>query len=184
MSEKKTIYAVDFDGTLCKSAWPEIGEANDPLIRFLKEKQREEGALVILWTMREGELLDQAVEWCAERGLHFDAVNDNVEVLKEAFGNNPRKVYADVYLDDHNAPYWAAKYLPGEDRKGEWVCIGHVIGMFKHPYSIDYKCPFCGETVNVLFGFLPDTCPMCHAVLSPPPDLRRMWHPEKKEEGE
>lgn len=106
MSDKKPIYAVDFDGTLCKSAWPEIGEANDPLIRFLKEKQREEGSLVILWTMREGELLDQAVEWCAERGLHFDAVNDNVKALKEAFGNNPRKAYADLYIDDHNATFW------------------------------------------------------------------------------
>lgn len=96
------IYAVDFDGTLCRNAWPGIGKENKPLIRFLKREQAK-GAELILWTMREGSLLDEAILWCAERGLTFSAVNENIDRLKKEYGNNPRKVYADVYIDDHNA---------------------------------------------------------------------------------
>ena len=104
------IYAVDFDGTLCKNAWPEIGEANTPLIEFLK-REKADGAELILWTMRESGALDEALVWCAERGLTFDAVNDNLDRLKKQFHNNPRKVYADCYIDDHNA-----MYLPTDPR--------------------------------------------------------------------
>lgn len=64
--------------------------------------QRQKGIKLILWTMREGKLLDEAVEWCRSHGLTFDAVNDNLAEVKARYGNNPRKVYADYYLDDHN----------------------------------------------------------------------------------
>lgn len=100
--ERSLIYAIDFDGTLCRNKWPDIGEPNTELIEYLIRKQKE-GATLILWTMREGALLNRAVEWCAMHGLDFDAVNDNLDVLKEAYGNNPRKVFADIYIDDHNA---------------------------------------------------------------------------------
>lgn len=36
---KNQVIAVDFDGTLCKQAWPEIGEANEALILHLKKKE-------------------------------------------------------------------------------------------------------------------------------------------------
>ena len=49
------IYAVDFDGTLCSNAWPDIGEPNTRLIEFLK-RERLRGNNVILWTMREGNI--------------------------------------------------------------------------------------------------------------------------------
>ena len=77
------IYAVDFDGTLCSSAWPGIGEPNRELISFLLGEQRN-GAELILWTMREGEPLQEAIDWCCSHGLVFDAVNDNVESAKRA----------------------------------------------------------------------------------------------------
>ena len=96
------VIAVDFDGTLCENAWPEIGRANDVLIDYLI-KCKQAGAKLILWTMREGGKLHYAVEWCMERGLTFDAINDNLESLKDEFQNNPRKIYADYYIDDHNA---------------------------------------------------------------------------------
>lgn len=95
------IYAVDFDGTLCYSNWPELGEPNLKLINFLKEK-KEQGDKLILWTMREGETLDKAVDWCSSYGLTFDTINDNLEERNLIFNCNPRKVYADYYIDDHN----------------------------------------------------------------------------------
>lgn len=94
-----TTYAVDFDGTLCENAYPEIGAPNLPLIDKLISCRRL-GAKVILWTCREGELLTRAVEFCRCYGLEFDAVNDNTEELKKAYGTNPRKIGADFYIDD------------------------------------------------------------------------------------
>lgn len=99
------IYAVDFDGTLTeKSCWPWIGEPNRPFIEWLI-RERERGVKLILWTNRVGELLDDAVAWCRMRGLEFDAVNDNIPEMKEAFGNNSRKVFASKYFDDRNS-WW------------------------------------------------------------------------------
>lgn len=94
------IYAVDFDGTLCEEKYPDIGKPNMFLIEFLK-KRRLEGHEVILYTMRENQVLKEAVDWCRKYGLEFDAVNDNLK--RAQFGDNPRKVYADLYIDDHNA---------------------------------------------------------------------------------
>lgn len=94
-----TTYAVDFDGTLCENAYPEIGAPNLPLINTLISRRRL-GARVILWTCREGELLTRAVEFCRCFGLEFDTVNDNTEELKKVYGTNPRKIGADYYIDD------------------------------------------------------------------------------------
>lgn len=96
---RPTAIAVDFDGCLVTGRWPEIGEPNLYLMGGLS-MLREEGAELILWTNREGELLDQAVAFCKERGLEFDAVNDNLPSWRSFFGNNTRKVGADYYLDD------------------------------------------------------------------------------------
>lgn len=93
-------YAVDFDGTLCENAYPEIGVPNLPLINHLIAVRCYFGVKLILWTCREGEMLTRAVEFCRRYGLEFDAVNDNTEELKKAYGTNPRKIGADFYIDD------------------------------------------------------------------------------------
>ena len=58
------------------------------------------GAGLILWTCREGELLENALEACARWGLHFDAVNDSLPSWKKFYGNDTRKVGATEYWDD------------------------------------------------------------------------------------
>lgn len=61
MIDYPEIYAVDFDGTLnLAERYPELGEPNRELIKFLREKQKQ-GDKIILWTCREGELLEAAV---------------------------------------------------------------------------------------------------------------------------
>lgn len=89
--------AVDFDGTLADTDATEIYSPNTKLINYLIERRRQ-GDKVILWTCREGSRLEQAVEWCKHQGLEFDAVNDNIPGLK--IFTNPRKVAADIYIDD------------------------------------------------------------------------------------
>lgn len=93
------IIAVDFDGCLCENRWPEIGPPIWPTIHAL-QACKEDGDRLILWTCREGDRLDEAVMWCANRGLTFDAVNDNLPEMTERFNNNCRKVFAHEYWDD------------------------------------------------------------------------------------
>ena len=93
------VIAVDFDGCLCTNKYPEIGQPNRQLIRMLKTA-RSKGNKIILWTCREGKQLQDAVKWCERQGLRFDAVNDNIQELKDMFNENSRKVGADVYIDD------------------------------------------------------------------------------------
>lgn len=97
------IYAVDFDGTLCREKYPDIGDANTALINYLIN-QKKRGSKIILWTCRTGELLQKAVELCRQHGLEFDAVNDNLPEIIEFYGVNSRKVYADYYIDDLSLP--------------------------------------------------------------------------------
>ncbi|WP_277407893.1 hypothetical protein [Lacrimispora xylanisolvens] len=101
MSESRqyTIYAVDFDGTLCESVWPGIGSPNTALINHLI-KRRREGNKLILWTCRCGTRLEEAVSWCRGFNLEFDAVNENLSEMVEFYGNDSRKIFADIYIDD------------------------------------------------------------------------------------
>lgn len=94
------VLAVDFDGCLCENRWPSIGPANRAVIDALKARKAD-GWKLILWTCREGELLEDALKWCAEEGVTFDTVNDNLPETVKEYGNNPRKVSADEYWDDH-----------------------------------------------------------------------------------
>jgi hypothetical protein len=96
------IYAIDFDGTIVENKFPEIGEIKPEAKEFILKLQ-ERGDKWILYTMRENEQLVEAVEFLSDYGLEPDAVNDNLRELKQSFGNNPRKIFANVYIDDHNA---------------------------------------------------------------------------------
>ncbi len=93
------IIAVDFDGTLCENHWPEIGRPNRPLLEAVKLLRRL-GALLVLWSCREGDDLQDAVDWCAQQGLSFDAVNENCACVIDYFDWNTRKIHADEYWDD------------------------------------------------------------------------------------
>ena len=95
------IIAVDFDGTLCENCYPDIGSARTEVIEYVKN-EKQNGAKIILWTCRADELLEEAVEWCRYHGLEFDAINENLPEIIEAFGGDTRKVYADEYIDDRN----------------------------------------------------------------------------------
>lgn len=95
------IIAVDFDGTLCEDIYPDIGCPNMWLIEQLKQfRAADEANRLILWTCRADEDLNRAVDWCANYGLYFDALNDNVIEHIQKYDFNTRKVFADLYIDD------------------------------------------------------------------------------------
>ena len=107
------IIAVDFDGTIVEHKYPAIGEEIPFAIETLK-MLRQDGHRIILWSVREGELLDDAVNWCRERGLEFYAINRDYP--EETMDNNPhwsRKLKVDVFIDDRNIgglPDWGTMY--------------------------------------------------------------------------
>jgi hypothetical protein len=115
------IIATDFDGTIVTHEYPKIGKeipfATQTLRMLINENNR-----VILWTVREGKLLEEALEWCRERGVEFYAVNrdypeEDVENLAHGFS---RKIKADVFIDDRNLggiPDWGTIYQMIHNRK-------------------------------------------------------------------
>lgn len=100
MNQYKRIYAVDFDGTLAETKFPEIIAPIGEMIDFCKELKKDRNNILILWTCRCGEDLAEAVEFCRECGLEFDLINENAPENVEKFGNDSRKIFAHVYIDD------------------------------------------------------------------------------------
>lgn len=112
------IIAVDFDGTIVKHRYPAIGEELPFAIETLK-KIKEEGHTLILWSVREGKLLDEAVDFCKERGLTFYAVNANFPEETLKFDDYSRKLKADLFIDDRNLgglPDWGTIYRMVKNR--------------------------------------------------------------------
>lgn len=92
--------AVDFDGTIVEHRFPEIGEELVFAFETLRELQKQRHQL-ILWTFRNGKELDEAIEYCRNRGVEFYAINKNYP--EEVFDDTiSRKILADVYIDDKN----------------------------------------------------------------------------------
>ena len=105
--------AVDFDGTIVEERYPKIGAEIPFAVQTLKMLIKDQHKL-ILWTVREGELLEEAVEWCRQRGIEFYAVNkDYPEEDVEKNCHYSRKLKADIWIDDRSVgglPDWGTIY--------------------------------------------------------------------------
>lgn len=107
------IIAVDFDGTIVEHHYPKIGRelpfATETLRMLIADHHK-----LILWTVREGALLQEAVDWCKERGVEFYAVNrDYPEETVENNNHFSRKLKVDLWIDDRNLgglPDWGTIY--------------------------------------------------------------------------
>lgn len=141
------IIAVDFDGTLCENEWPGIGKPIERNIQRVKAWQAA-GAKLILWTNRVTERLSEAVDWCADHGIVFNAVNENLPEILDAFGTDCRKIYADVYFDDRAVNSSDESNIV---RHGRWETWGYVF------HGIEWKrCSCCGKCADVSYYGLLD----------------------------
>jgi hypothetical protein len=105
------VIAVDFDGTIVEHEYPRIGKPI-PFAFYVLKKLQEERHTLILWTMRKGSLLQEAIDYCAKNGVTFYAHNKNYpeEEWKEG---DCRKISADFFIDDRNIgglPDWGIIY--------------------------------------------------------------------------
>ncbi len=107
------IIAIDFDGTIVEHRYPNIGR-EIPFATATLKKLIEERHRLILWTVREGELLDEAINFCKERGVEFYSINSNFpEEEQPENGTSCRKLDADLFIDDRNVggiPDWGVIY--------------------------------------------------------------------------
>lgn len=118
------ILAVDFDGTLVENKFPNIG-APDWVISKVVKAYQEQGWKIILWTCRTDDMLQEAVDFCANTlGIQFDAVNQNLPEVQQFYGGDTRKVFANMYLDDRSA----ALFVGGADTPSELAPVGLIIG--------------------------------------------------------
>ena len=111
--------AVDFDGTIVEHDYPRIGKEIPFAIDTLKMLRQEQHRL-ILWSVREGKLLEEAVAWCQERGLEFYAVNRDYPEEKLQDKGFSRKLKADIFIDDRNLgglPDWGIIYRMIKEHK-------------------------------------------------------------------
>ncbi len=105
--------AVDFDGTIVEHEYPAIGReipfATETLRMLINDRHQ-----LILWSVREGELLQEAIDWCHERGVDFYAINrDFPEEDVEKNIHFSRKLKVDLFIDDRNVgglPDWGTIY--------------------------------------------------------------------------
>lgn len=108
------IIAVDFDGTIVEHKYPAIGNELPFAVETLKMLIRD-GHRLILWTVREGDLLEEALQWCYARGVYFYAANKDYpeENGRESNASYSRKLKADIFIDDRNLgglPDWGQIY--------------------------------------------------------------------------
>lgn len=108
---------IDFDGTIVKHEYPEIGAPVPYAIEVIKELQ-EAGHKIILFTMRgskpykenvfdketgevieviERNSLQEAIDYCENAGIKLYGVNSNKD---QKLWTNSKKVYAHAYIDD------------------------------------------------------------------------------------
>jgi hypothetical protein len=100
LSENSKVIAVDFDGTIVEHKYPAIGKEMLFAFATLKALQQK-GHKLILWTIRTGQMLDEAVSYCRQNGVEFYAVNKNYPE-EELDIKVSRKLNADVFIDDRN----------------------------------------------------------------------------------
>lgn len=106
------LIAVDFDGTIVEHKYPKIGNE----IPFATQTLRQllmDGHRLVLWTNREGKLLEEAVKWCQERGVEFYALNSDKPEESSIGYSGSRKILVDLFIDDRNVgglPDWGVIY--------------------------------------------------------------------------
>ena len=89
------IIAIDFDGTCVTHDYPRVGQdiGAVPVLKQIVEN----GHKLILFTMRSGKLLDDAVKWFEDNGIELYGVNENPD--QKEWTDSP-KAYAQLYIDD------------------------------------------------------------------------------------
>lgn len=87
---------IDFDGTIVEHKYPHVGPPVPYALEVMK-KWQESGHNLILFTMRSGPELQEAVDYLVKNGIELYGVNENPTQKK--WTSSP-KAYGQIYIDD------------------------------------------------------------------------------------
>ena len=91
------IIACDFDDTLAKLEKDYIPKTLLPNAKEVINWASEKGCYVIIWTVRNGEMLQSMIDFLKTNGIKYDAINENYPQLGI---ETSRKIYYDLIIDD------------------------------------------------------------------------------------
>lgn len=120
---------IDFDGTLITDGQYPAISALRPYAKETIAYLKEQGYVLVLWTCRTGANLRDALEFLENNDIEFDYVNENPKELQELYGNDPRKLGVDVFIDDRN-------FSLGEP-KVDWLLVKLVAEMKWEAQTLD-----------------------------------------------
>lgn len=125
---------VDFDGTIVKHTYPQIGGPVPGAIEWMKEWNAH-GAKIILWTMRSTDTLKEAIDYLKAHGVELYGVNENP--YQRSWTISP-KAYAHIYVDDaaYGCPLIHPKD-PGQRPYVDWTNLGpEILNKLKDPTNV------------------------------------------------
>ena len=96
---KKLVIAVDFDGTIVTNKYPDIGYLKRNAKKVINELY-DAGHEIIINSCRQGKEEQDMIDFLKQMGIKYSAVNENLGYRIEEYGNDCRKIGADVYIDD------------------------------------------------------------------------------------
>lgn len=133
--------AVDFDGTIVEDRYPEIGREVPFATQTLKMLAQQHHR-IILWTVREGRCLQEALDWCTQRGVEFYAVNKDYPEESGEHRTFSRKIKADLFIDDRNLcgiPDWGVIYRMITEKMSYRDILLEEMGMDDQPKKRKFK---------------------------------------------
>lgn len=133
------IFAIDFDNTIAREdCFPDVGE----LLPFAKEfvnRLYDDGAYIIIWTSRDIDSLHNVEKFLSDNKIKHHSINNPNPAMTNKYGNNPRKVGADWYLDDKTPG------LRKEDGTFDWITA------MSNFYDFEYCMFYAGDKVYESF---------------------------------
>ena len=107
------IVAIDFDATICDSNWPDFGNPIEGAIEHIQKLHALDGLFIIIWTCRTGNAIEEVSCWLDKHKVPFHTINEACPYSLQLYGNDSRKIGAEVYVDDKQVgglPPWKDIY--------------------------------------------------------------------------
>ena len=93
------VIAIDFDGTIAELSFPAVGKIK-PMADVYINKLYDEGHHIVINTCRSGGHEGAAYDFLKFHNIRHHYINSNMPYLIEEYGQDCRKISADVYIDD------------------------------------------------------------------------------------
>jgi len=128
------IVSIDFDGTIVRDAYPDIGEPYPGAIDAINDLY-DAGYCIIINSCRARNQECDMVRWIYLNDLKINHCNENCLELICKYRTDCRKISADIYVDDKSL------FAPSMENPNQWNNIKNLILL---KYGANHK-RMCGK---------------------------------------